>query len=106
MKINEIEQGFPKTLEIRNTSGGIVWQVYHVNNELEIEMLIATSSSNGFMAQDIVPYDPKREETFPNWRGSKDWRDYWEKYTTDCELRMKLKKEAKNVLNELRRYYQ
>jgi hypothetical protein len=58
---------FPKTLEIRNTSGGLIWQVYHVNNLNEANLLSRGASNNAFQSRILVDYYDE-EETFPDWR--------------------------------------
>lgn len=68
MFINNTDNKFPKTLEIRNTSGGMIWQIYHVNNIKEAEILSKNALKNGFMESTLVEYNKDTEETFPNWR--------------------------------------
>jgi len=62
---------YPKTLEIRNTSGGMIWQIYHVNNLSEAEQLAANSLKNGFMESTLVDHRADEEETYPDWREDK-----------------------------------
>ena len=45
---NSKDDKFPKTLEIRNTEGGMIWQTYHINNIKEAEILAKNSFNNGF----------------------------------------------------------
>lgn len=61
-----------KQLNIHNTPGGLIWQVYHVKNQTEINMLTATARSNGFISHSINNTIDD-EETWPNWRDTKDW---------------------------------
>lgn len=63
---------FPKTLEIRNTVGGMIWQIYHVQSEHEIEVLKNNSRNNGFLSQTVVDYTGEKE-TFPRWRNEVEW---------------------------------
>lgn len=68
MFINNTDNKFPKTLEIRNTSGGLIQQIYHVNNIKEAEILSKNALKNGFMESTLVDLRKDEEETFPNWR--------------------------------------
>jgi len=68
MKNKTTDNKFPKTLEIRNTPGGMIWQLYHVNNKKEAEVLSKNASINGFLEQTLVDYREDKEETFPDWR--------------------------------------
>lgn len=63
---------FPKTLEIRNTPTGMIWQIYHVQSEKEVAVLTYNSQKNGFLGQTVVPYTGE-QETFPRWRNDVDW---------------------------------
>jgi hypothetical protein len=68
MFINDTtNEKFPKTLEIRNNTGGMIWQIYHVNNLKEAQILSRNSYKNGFMESTLKDYY-KIDETFPNWR--------------------------------------
>lgn len=57
-----------QTVLIRNTPLGCVWQVYHIQNYSEYEMLKKNSKKNGFMVCEMVAHNPSQEETFPDWR--------------------------------------
>ena len=59
---------YPKTLVIRNTSEGMIWQLYHINNEFEAKKLATTAHSNGFYGLTLEDHQPEEEETFPTWR--------------------------------------
>jgi hypothetical protein len=59
---------FPKTLIIRNSKGGMIWQVYHVQKESEASKLSFNATRNGFESINLEDYQPHYEETFPNWR--------------------------------------
>lgn len=59
---------YPKTLLIRNTSGGMIWQVYHVKNETEAIGLAKNASKNAFEGITLENYQPSYEETWPGWR--------------------------------------
>jgi hypothetical protein len=63
---------FPKTLEIRNTAGGAIWQLYHVQTQKEIDFLTKVSRGNGFYSQTVVDFDGE-EETFTGWRNDVKW---------------------------------
>lgn len=68
-KYTDISTGdFPKTLMIRNHKGGLVWQVYHVQKQTEVDRLIKNSWQNGFYGSTLENYQPDEEETWPNWR--------------------------------------
>lgn len=59
---------FPKTLVIRNSKGGMIWQIYHVQKESEADKLSFNATNNGFESITLEDYQPQHEETFPNWR--------------------------------------
>ena len=59
---------FPKTLVIRNSKGGMIWQIYHVQKESEADKLSFNATINGFESSTLEDYQPQYEETFPNWR--------------------------------------
>jgi hypothetical protein len=59
---------WPKTLEIRNTPDGMIWQIYHVNNASEAELLSRNARSNAFMDRRLTDYQPEQDETFEGWR--------------------------------------
>lgn len=61
-------KNYPKTLMIRNHEGGGVWQVYHVNNEIEANRLASNAYRNGFYGSTLEDYQPEYEETWPDWR--------------------------------------
>ena len=61
---------YPKTLIIRNTAGGMIWQVYHVEKEIEASRLSKNARSNGFFRITLEDYQPEHEETFIGWRDS------------------------------------
>ena len=70
----------PKQLNIRNQSGGMIWQVYHVLNDQEIDMLEATARINGFYNFEILD-SIENDEIWPNWRDCPEWTQYlleWE----------------------------
>lgn len=71
-------------LVIRNTSQGMVWQVYHVKSKLEAQMLARTASKNGFASVTVEPmsgFDDIDNETWPGWRETAGWIDYVSKIT-------------------------
>jgi len=67
-KNNSTTDTFPKTLLIRNTEGGMIWQIYHVNSEKVAQVLAANATLNKFEAITLEDYNPEYEETWPDWR--------------------------------------
>ena len=65
---NSTTDKYPKTLLIRNHSGGMIWQLYHVNNKVEADILSWNATNNVFMAIELVDHDDSFEETFEGWR--------------------------------------
>ena len=65
---------FPKTLEIRNTTGGPIWQIYHVENQQEVDLLTKTATGNGFFSITLVDYRPDEPENWPGWRETEGWK--------------------------------
>jgi hypothetical protein len=63
---------FPKTLLIRNTVDGLIWQIYHVQNETEANNLSRNAKSNGFYGITLEDFDSELKETWPNWRENCD----------------------------------
>ena len=59
---------YPKTLFIRNSKGGMVWQIYHVNNQSEVEQLSSNAYGNGFYGTTLEDYAPEEKETWEDWR--------------------------------------
>lgn len=59
---------YPKTLMVRNTKGGLIWQTYHVQKQSEAEKLAANAYANGFYGSTLEDYQPEYEETWPDWR--------------------------------------
>lgn len=61
---------FPKTVLIRNEQGGMIWQIYHVDNLKQAEILADNATMNGF---ECVTLNDKtdHEESFPDWKGTK-----------------------------------
>ena len=59
---------FPKTLLIRNTPDGMIWQVYHVQAQHEAERLASNALGNGFLSQELTDHMPDEEQTWPDWR--------------------------------------
>jgi hypothetical protein len=64
---------FPKTLMVRNHKGGMIWQVYHVDNIDDVERLTSNAYRNGFYGSTLEDYQAEREETWPDWRETKSW---------------------------------
>ena len=63
---------FPKTLVIRNTPDGMIWQIYHVKNQNEADKLAQKATSNAFMGITLEDHQPEHEETWPGWRVNAD----------------------------------
>jgi hypothetical protein len=61
-------ESYPKTLMIRNQEGGMIWQVYHVQTEVEAERLSTNATLNGFYGITLEDYQPEEEETWKDWR--------------------------------------
>jgi len=59
---------FPKTLVIRNTPEGMIWQIYHVNDQREADILSRNAHNNGFYGITLEDYQAGYEETWPGWR--------------------------------------
>jgi hypothetical protein len=59
---------YPKTLVIRNTVGGAIWQIYHVDNVYQALYISKGAKANCFEGRTLEDYQPNEEETFPNWR--------------------------------------
>ena len=59
---------FPKTIIIRNTFDGMVWQVYHVKNNYDKSVIILNAFNNEFKGISVEDYQPELEETFTNWQ--------------------------------------
>ena len=70
---------YPKTLFIRNEVGGLIWQVYHVQKELEAKRLSYNAKNNGFYGITLEDYEPDYEETFPHWRDTDGGKEICEK---------------------------
>ena len=60
--------GYPKTLLIRNTPNGMIWQIYHVDNKHQAIYLSTNAKSNAFEGIILENYQPSYEETSPEWR--------------------------------------
>jgi hypothetical protein len=59
---------YPKTLVIRNSVNGYIWQIYHVDNIYQAFYLSKGAKANAFEGRTLEDYQPNEEETFPNWR--------------------------------------
>jgi len=76
-------------LHIRNRHGGMVWQVYNVTNQFEVDMLTACSRSNGFFSQELV--DADEDETWPGWReDGKGWQRTLDAHKDDPRMNIKV----------------
>lgn len=67
-KDNTTTPEFPKTLLIRNTPGGMIWQIYHVQKKIEAERLSTNAFKNAFLSCTLVDYKPEYKENAPDWR--------------------------------------
>lgn len=70
---NSTSTKLPKTLIIRNHLGGMIWQIYHIVEEVEAEVLSATAAKDGFGAITLEDHRPNDAETFPTWRADCEW---------------------------------
>ena len=59
---------YPKSLLIRNTPGGMIWQIYTVQKEREVDKLATNATRNGFYGITLEDFDANYTETFPGWR--------------------------------------
>jgi len=59
---------YPKTLVIRNTVGGGIWQVYHVDNAYQALYISKGAMTKGYEGRTLEDYQPDLDDTFPNWR--------------------------------------
>ena len=64
---NSTNKSYPKTLHIRNTFGGSIWQVYHVETIHEAKLLSRNATKNYFEDIQLVDYTGE-EQTWPDWR--------------------------------------
>ena len=65
---NSPDDKYPKTLVVRNEPGGMVWQVYHVEKEIEAKRIAGNATNNGFYGVTLEDHQPESEETWPDWR--------------------------------------
>lgn len=63
---------YPKTLVIRNSVGGMIWQIYHVQKESEAVKIAANAHGNGFYGITLEDHQPEYKETWPDWRETCD----------------------------------
>ena len=61
-------ENYPKTLVIRNHTGGMIWQIYHIQAIHEAERISKNATGNGFQAITLEDYQPELKETWPDWR--------------------------------------
>lgn len=69
---------YPKTLIIRNTKEGMIWQVYNVEKEIEAIKLSANAFNNGFLGITLEDFDKEVKETYPDWRDTKGGKEICE----------------------------
>jgi hypothetical protein len=65
---NSTSINYPKTLVIRNHLGGMIWQLYHVEKEIEAKRLAHNATMNGFQAITLEEHQPDEIETCEGWR--------------------------------------
>lgn len=58
---------FPKTLVIRNSVDGWIWQIYHVDSHQQAYYIAENAKNSGYEGRTLEDYHGG-EETFPNWR--------------------------------------
>ena len=71
----------PKSLIIRNEFGGMIWQCYRVHNSEEVRLLSKTAKANGFLSVQLEQGMDDVEETWPGWRDTDTWKEYYERET-------------------------
>lgn len=64
---------FPKTLKIRNTHDGMIWQVYHPDSQQDVDEITKRAHANGFYGITLENYQPEEKETWSDWRETKVW---------------------------------
>ena len=74
MKYQDIStnEQFPKTMTMQAQPNGAYWQIYHVRDNSEVEMLKEGATRNGYEVITLRNYNGQLEETFPNWRGEQE----------------------------------
>lgn len=65
-------------LIMRNTINGCIWQAYIAKNNIEKFILTKNAEKNGFIVQ--IEKDNYTEETSPEWRESKEWKNCLKKF--------------------------
>ncbi len=68
MEDRTIDKKYPKTLIIRSEMEGAVWQLYHVENFFEAEMIAQNANNNGFEGVTLEDYQSDSQQTWENWR--------------------------------------
>ena len=79
MEIISTNNNYPKTVVIRNSKGGMIWQVYHVKSERAAEIIAKRAADNCFEGVTLEDYQPNMEETSEGWQND---------FSTDVELRL------------------
>lgn len=78
---------WPKTLIIRNTTNGLIWEAYDVNNIEEAKMLAKTSKMNRFLSRTLEERGYcSGGETFDDWRNHEEWVKRWENKESELEI--------------------
>ena len=70
---NTTNSKYPKTLLIRNTADGMIWQIYHVRELYEAARISSNARKNGFESCTLEDHHPDQDETFPGWRSQCKW---------------------------------
>jgi len=73
------DNNYPKTVLIRNSPDGMIWQIYHVNSERAAAIIAKRAKDNAFEGVTLEDYQPNMEETSPNWQND---------FSADVELRL------------------
>lgn len=79
MEIISTNNNYPKTVVIRNSKGGMIWQIYHVKSERAAEIIAKRAADNCFEGVTLEDYQPNMEETSEGWQND---------FSTDVELRL------------------
>lgn len=72
---NSQNETYPKTLIIRNTHGGMIWQIYQLDNQKQVEIISNNATQNGFLGISLEDHMPESKESFPDWRDSKGGKE-------------------------------
>lgn len=67
LRKNKTEE-YPKTVVVRNSPDGMIWQIYHVDNEFQARHIIKGAQDSAYEGVTLEHHQPEHKETFPNWR--------------------------------------